>query len=280
MGHSSLVNVGGNLQSDLPAYFATWSDEISSRADRVRLLIGSRHWLSDGSHKEFLLREFLVRHLPPTLLVSHGFIRALLSEDVSPEIDVLVVDPTCHAPLFNEGGLLVVAPSSAIATIEVKSTYRKQVLQDATLNVLRVRAVGLTGSARSSMWSGIVFASVEDYSNVRQVVDDLIAILTDPSNWQADSLKAIYPPSRCGLVPTAVCIVDRCFVLLDSGDVEGEIRIRGFDAKRASAALALAQLFGFVRATLTGDPSPKELDSMLERIDGLSTHTVQIKVPQ
>ena len=80
-------------------------------------------------------------------------------------------------------------------------------------------------------------------------------------------------------MPTAVCILDRCFVLLDSGENEGEIRIRGFDAKRASAALVLAQLFGFVRATLTRDQAPSELDSMLERIDGLDTYTVQVQVP-
>lgn len=48
-------------------YLESWSNELIARASRVRQLIGSRHWLSDGHHKEMLVREFLKRYLPVTL---------------------------------------------------------------------------------------------------------------------------------------------------------------------------------------------------------------------
>jgi hypothetical protein len=85
------------VSANLPAYFATWSDEITSRADRVRNLIGDKHWLSDGTYKEFLIREFLARYLPSHLNVSRGFIRHLEIDAVSPEIDILIADPCSHA---------------------------------------------------------------------------------------------------------------------------------------------------------------------------------------
>jgi len=264
------------LRSDLPAYFSTWSDEIASRADRVRHLIGSRHWLSDGTHKEFLIRDFLLRYLPSNLLVGRGFVRATTSEDVTPEIDVLIIDPARHVPLFNEGGLLIAAPSATISTIEVKSTYRKAVLKEAMQNVFRVRSV-TAGTGRGGVWSAIMFAGCDAEVSVRAIVDDVVAVLEASGTWEKSPLIALSSNDR--LIPAVVCVLDRFCLLLNSDSLEGSVNVRGFDAGRASAALAFAQLFAFVRATLTGDSVPGELDEMLERIDGIPIYAKQVKVP-
>jgi hypothetical protein len=237
----------------------------------VRQLICPRHWLSDGTQKEFLIREFLVRHLPANLNVGHGFIRALASEDVSSEIDVLVTDPNRHVPLFNEGGLQVVAPSSVLATIEVKSTYRKAVLEEAIRKVLQVRSVALGNATTERLWSGIIFATATDYSNVRQIVSDTSSVLGDPATWQ--DTQPASPQHLRRLVPTVICLLDRCVLLLDSDPNSESVRVRGFEAHRASAALALAQLFSFLRAVVSAEYAPGELDAMLERVEGLAVYS-------
>lgn len=92
------------MKRDPVACLESWSDELLSRSQRVRRLIGDAHWLSDGLHKEELIREFLARYLPPTLRVSRGFIVPADHElSVSGEIDVLITDTKTEPPWFSEG---------------------------------------------------------------------------------------------------------------------------------------------------------------------------------
>jgi len=55
-------------------YLASLSAELRAQATRVRDLIGDRHWLSDGHHKEYLLKDMLARHVPSSVAVSRGFV--------------------------------------------------------------------------------------------------------------------------------------------------------------------------------------------------------------
>ncbi len=267
------------MHVDLPTYFATWSAEIASRASRVRLLIGSRHWLSDGTHKEFLIREFLSRHLPTSLIVGRGFIRSLSSDDVSREVDVLIADPARHTPIFNEGGLLVVTPSAAVANIEVKSTYRRDVLQAATKSAIQVRSVVQRGSSAHRLWSAILFATCETAPNLRQIVDDVVSVLQDPKTWEDFDAVGMPPTDRCELLPPVVCILDRCLVFLDRDPPSMRMRIRAFDCGETAAALALAQLFAFVRASMSGESQLGELDAMLERLTVSDFQSTEVEIP-
>lgn len=257
------------MLANLPAYFTSWAEELGSRADRVRNLIGSRHWLSDGVHKEFLIREFLSRHLPSDLNVSRGFIRKLEIDHVSPEIDLVIADPKRHAPIFREGGLQIVSPSSVLGTIEVKSTYRKAVLKDALTNVAKVREVAVRPGRGSEIWSSIMIGTAESDLTLRNVVDDTYDILASEKFWQ-EALSESPSRSRLDCIPSVISILDFCLILIEpiSGTTES-IRIRGFEARKASAALGFAQLFAFLRATLTNSVAPSELDSLLEQIEGL-----------
>jgi hypothetical protein len=267
------------LHPDLPAYFATWSAEIASRASRVRLLIGPRHWLSDGTHKEFLVREFLFRHLPTNLIVGRGFIRSLSSDDVSREVDVLIADPARHTPIFNEGGLLVVTPSAAVANIEVKSTYRKDVLRAAAQSAIQVRAVVQRGGSVDRLWSAILFATSKDSPSLRQIVDDVVAVLQDSKTWEHFGAAGLPREDRCKLLPSVVCILDRCLVLLDCDPPSTRIRVRAFDCGETAAALALAQLFAFVRALMSGESHIGELDAVLERLTVIDFQSTEVAIP-
>ncbi len=267
------------MHVDLPSYFATWSAEIASRAQRVRLLIGSRHWLSDGTHKEFLVREFLSRHLPTSLMVGRGFIRSLSSDDVSREVDILIADPARHTPIFNEGGLLIVTPSAAVANIEVKSTYRKDVLQAAAKSVTQVRAVVQRGGNAHRLWSAILFATCDTDPPLRQIVDDVVAVLQNSETWEDSDAVGMSTIDRCKLLPSVICILDRCLVFLDHDPPSARIRIRAFDCGETAVALALAQLFAFVRASMSGESQLGELDAMLEQITVGEFQSTEVAIP-
>jgi len=86
--------------------------------NRVRDLIGNRHWQSDGEHKEAVLRRLLRTHLAETLAIGRGFVCA--EQDTSSQIDVLIVHrdkPT----LFRDGDMLLVTPDAVAAIVEVKT---------------------------------------------------------------------------------------------------------------------------------------------------------------
>ena len=52
-----------NVQS----YFKSLSEELHSLKDRVRNLMDTPHWLTDGEWKESVIRYFLKRNLPRTV---------------------------------------------------------------------------------------------------------------------------------------------------------------------------------------------------------------------
>lgn len=255
------------MQADIPAYFKTWSVELLSRASRVRNLIGDQHWLSDGMHKEFLLQEFLARHLPSNLHIDRGFIRRLDVDEVSPEIDILITDPWRHTPIFREGGLQIAPPSAVVATIEVKSTYRQVVLNDALFNVLNARKLLVNTRLAGQAWSSIVFATGEKKIDAKELAQAVEKAITHSQNSQ--TLQAIMgTESRAAMLPNVIGILDDVLALISYDAPSQSVEVRAFKAAEASASLIFAQLFSFLRRTDAGGAAHGELDMMLEKVDG------------
>jgi hypothetical protein len=142
----------------------SWADELLSRANRVRNLIGDAHWLSDGFHKEELLRQFLTRHLPASLRVTRGFVRdSTTNTNVSPEIDVLVTDAEAELPWFFEGTLMIVPPSSVRAHLHVKTEIGPTELTSVFNSALRVYKTCEHTRDCGRLWSGGVFFAQTHY---------------------------------------------------------------------------------------------------------------------
>lgn len=87
------------IRSDLTEYHKSISQELNLVKDRVRNIIGSSHWQSDGEHKEAVLRRILRTHLPESLHVARGFVyfpREFQYDNewrnVSPQLDILIRD--------------------------------------------------------------------------------------------------------------------------------------------------------------------------------------------
>lgn len=120
------------IQEDIPKYLRSWSDQLFATSDQIRDVIGSRHWLSDGRHKERLLAEFLKKHLPSQCEVLTGFVTSLVDTSLtSREVDVLLCDGSVTAPIFRNGDLAVIPGYGLIAHIHVKSQLSRTSLADA-----------------------------------------------------------------------------------------------------------------------------------------------------
>jgi hypothetical protein len=148
--------------SDPLRYLSSLAEELASQGKRVRDLIGNRHWLSDGHHKEYLISTLLSRHCPSAILVSRGFVLNPRNPDLcSREQDILLIDTTSEAPLFHQGGLAIASPRSILAAVSVKTSLGKSELCDAFECLNSTRTVALaSGVPLTQTFCGAFFFDV------------------------------------------------------------------------------------------------------------------------
>lgn len=106
------------VATDLKKYWQSITQELDAVKNRVRYLIGDRHWPTEGGYKEVALRNVIRRHLPDNFQVCSGFVVA--ENNVSSQIDLLIIDNLAFT-LFKEGDLVIVTPSAVSGIVEVKT---------------------------------------------------------------------------------------------------------------------------------------------------------------
>lgn len=107
------------IQRNFKEYHKSIAKELLATKDRVRNLIGDTHWLTDGEHKEVVLRKILRQHLPEELHVGRGFICS--KNSFSSQIDILITSKK-KPTLFKDGELVIVTPDTVECVIEVKTS--------------------------------------------------------------------------------------------------------------------------------------------------------------
>jgi hypothetical protein len=217
----------------------SWADEFLSRADRVRNLIGDAHWLSDGHHKEELVRDFLRRHLPNSLRVSRGFICPVEENlPVSPEIDILISDGEAELPWFVEGGLTIVPPSAARAQLHVKTELGSSELQDVFDATFRVHESCV--SQESPFWSGAIFFARSNY----RTSDACSTVVTNAlRNYVGDPAN----DNRKRHLPDCIAIIDGPVAVFNrhapSADKCETICVKIFECDKLAAAILLSHFY-------------------------------------
>jgi hypothetical protein len=106
------------VAADFVKYHKSIADELKATQNRIRNLIGQSHWLTDGEHKEAVLRKVLRSCLPESLHVGRGFV--CYEAGSSTQLDILITkrdNPT----LFKDGELVMVTPDCVEAIVEVKT---------------------------------------------------------------------------------------------------------------------------------------------------------------
>ena len=141
-------------------YLESLGCELNAQADRVRNLIGNAHWLTDGHHKEYLLLAVLNRHLPSACIASRGFvIDTSTKSEASKEQDILIVDTSADAPLFDQGGVIVATAHQVIASVSVKSTLTKANVKDAVKGLASLSRMCAGANSGREIWLGAYFYS-------------------------------------------------------------------------------------------------------------------------
>ncbi len=139
------------MRANRRRYLASIADEVHSQSKRVRDLIGDRHWYSDGHQKEYLLASVLERHIPGAMVAARGFLVSPNDQaQCSSEQDILIVDTTQEAPIFNQGGLVVVFPRNLRAAISVKTKLGAKELRESVKGLNSVRSVAAASGVDSS----------------------------------------------------------------------------------------------------------------------------------
>ncbi|MCU7870795.1 MAG: hypothetical protein KZQ98_20070 [Candidatus Thiodiazotropha sp. (ex Lucinoma borealis)] len=254
------------MSPDDAAYLYSWSNELMARADRVRQLIGDAHWLSDGHHKESLIREFLGRYLPNNLSISTGFVRATGQErNCSPEIDILILDPAKHPPFFNEGGLSIVPPSSVVAHYEIKTMFTKQSLSAALTTIAETQLI-LTASVNpENIWRCACFYETPGSRTSESIEKTLRETISEIFNSKELELPANTSINLASLLPTCISTMDGYVIFFVPDGSKYTCSMKIFDAKGNSLACSIADMFGSIRRYY-GGPVVGELDDMIESL--------------
>jgi hypothetical protein len=249
-----------NDLGNLDAFLSSWSLELRARQDRVRSLIGEAHWLSDGHHKEAIIREFLTRYLPRQHSVNRGFVKpADLSLRVSPEVDILVCDQTRHPPLFNEGGLVIVPPSSVVAHFEVKTRLSTSSLREAVGAVSRTQRAIATSANSQAVWRCVCFFGGQQ----ADLEKDLVRIRRELEAAFANERAPLPGWDKGFTLPTCLVVVGAFVVFVRCDSAAGKCVIRLFPSREASLAYAFADMFSSI--TRSSGNSTNELDQMIEQ---------------
>lgn len=224
------------MKSNRARFARSLGGELMAQANRVRDLIGSRHWPSDGFHKEFLLRAVFERHLPPAAIVSHGFVIDPVDDEVSREVDLLILSADGDGLPFHQGELSIVFPASVLAALSIKTACSRDTMADVVANLMSVEAVWRLAQGRAAPWLGAFFFDVDELR-----IGTFIELFS--SELEKVKLRPI-PLSPAGdvCVPACavtlgglVCLTD---VVMDGG--RRRLRIRGLRVGEAGPAAFFA----------------------------------------
>jgi hypothetical protein len=126
------------IERNFLEYHKSLSQELRSTQNRIRHLIGGNHWLTDGQHKEAVLRKILRNHIAETLHVGTGFI---CGESLTSNQTDIMITSRNKPDLFRDGELRFVTPDAVNAIIEVKTSVQNpgEVIKKIADNISMIR---------------------------------------------------------------------------------------------------------------------------------------------
>jgi hypothetical protein len=239
------------IRASPAGYLKSIADELTVQANRVRDLIGSVHWLSDGHHKEYLVTALLQRHLPSGLAIGRGFVIDPTDHGrCSREQDVLVVDSTRDSPLFCQGGLLVAFPQAVVASLSVKTRMDTRELRD-TVDCLRsVREVCFAAGYPGPWTAGVFFEPGDSAQADPAKPYGILSACVNEQPWPDESKPG---PD---LLVTPHTLAYKCVAYTDQATGAQDVRVFGYECGGAATGLLVALAAQEVAAS-RGHPRPE-----------------------
>jgi len=147
------------IEQNFLTYQKSIGEALKIEQNRIRDLIGSSHWLTDGEHKESILRKVLKNFLPEIYRVGTGFVCYPNIEeggDNSSQIDILITSKV-FPTLYKSGELHFVTPECVNAIVEVKTKLTngekiEEVLQKLSNDIKKIRENLVEGQ---ECWAGL-----------------------------------------------------------------------------------------------------------------------------
>lgn len=220
-------------------YLRSISCELSAAMDRVRNLIGDKHWLSDGHHKEHLFNSVLARFLPSGFFALRGFVvNDHTLSACSNEQDVLIVDARESVPLFQSSGLVISFPENVVMAISVKTTLDPQTLKD---SLLGLNSIPLGSSLHPTNLGVFAFSLSDPW---REKPDLSAKWLTA----NAPELLSQHLREGCGAQELNICANNGFYVHGDmTCDLNHDAPWVGQDSGELSAAIFIARIVELIR---------------------------------
>lgn len=252
-------------ERSLPNYYKSFAKELDVVKNRVRNIIGSAHWASDGSHKEIVLQDILRRFIPKRYSISSGFVVSDDGQQSSKQIDILIYD--IDSPLLFTSSNFVIIPRHYVrAVIEVKTdTGRGNQLQKALDTLYSVQ--NILNRTSDSIYTGIFSYSHNGLKedNVNTVVPQ---IHTKISRFYNGLNNLTFDIRRHTL--TSMCINRKIYGLHWNGLADTEPKFGFYNTKENSFNFFMSNLLNTLDGALVGQskrlwyPSEKESRELIK----------------
>jgi len=177
-----------SIQQDFIAYHKSIGSELKNAQDRIRNLIGSSHWLTDGEHKENILRGIISDFSPEKYRIGTGFICYPGSEKEadksSGQLDILITSKN-QPTLYKSGDLHCITPKHASAIIEVKTKVKRgkkltKIIKKLSSQIKRIR--------ESSGNSGLCWAGLFIYDSGNLTDQDILKSLQEATSKDSNAV--------------------------------------------------------------------------------------------
>ena len=121
------------MQPNARKFQMSITQELDVIKNRVRNLIGSKHWGEEGRFKEAILKNIIKKFLPSNLSVGTGFIIGNNENEISAQSDIIIYDNT-KPLMFSEGDFIITTLSNVRGMVEVKSRVTTSSFQNVLKN--------------------------------------------------------------------------------------------------------------------------------------------------
>lgn len=141
------------IRQDFLQYHKSIGQELKNSEDRIRNLIGGSHWLTDGEHKENILRKVISDFAPEIFKIGSGFVCYPADGTNSHQIDILVTSKMTPT-LYKSGDIHFVTPECVNAIIEVKTKLTNGQNIDGVIEKL-AQDISKIRRSQPNCWAGL-----------------------------------------------------------------------------------------------------------------------------
>lgn len=141
------------IRQDFASYQEAIGSTLRASENRIRNLIGSAHWLTDGEHKESILREAIMQFSPETYRVGTGFVCYPRHRASSGQLDILITKKE-YPTLYKRGELHFVTSDAVSGIVEVKTKVARGKALDRIVEKLSSEVKDIRRD-NSECWAGL-----------------------------------------------------------------------------------------------------------------------------